>query len=387
MRAFNDPPPNLMQGIQWMQSGQRRLALDYLRLAARTEPMIAEGWLWLAAATDDLEEYRYAVLQALKLDPRHPVAIRMRDALARQEAAPDATVMAMPWAGALAETGPRDEAGAAVPPSRGRRWLRVVGLLALVLVCGAMIATAIAVGRVVIDSSGDTPGAAPGHSITVGIGGSERFRFQVRVPDSWLPADTDDPPWIAARERLAAAFPVPEGQIGVWQQVEASFAAATRDPVYGGVLPRVRVVETDTDILARDGMVAALTLHEIAPLPDPVSGEGDDVCARMRLLERDLEASGALASHENVTLVGSGLETRDGDCAYWIQRRLDGLAPHEVPFPVTIDRAPGAVREVVIYVPAGNERYAVWRLTLADAAYAAHADTVTQVIATLRAVG
>ena len=81
---MSTPPPHLMQGIQLVQAGQKAEALAYLRHAARTEEIGVEGWLWLAAATDDLEEYRYCVEMALQLDPYHPIAQRMRDELARQ---------------------------------------------------------------------------------------------------------------------------------------------------------------------------------------------------------------------------------------------------------------------------------------------------------------
>jgi Flp pilus assembly protein TadD len=80
---YNTPPPNLLHGINLVQAGQKHEALIYLRHAARHEPLTAEGWLWLAAATDNLDEYTYSVDQALRLDPRHPIAARMRGDLNR----------------------------------------------------------------------------------------------------------------------------------------------------------------------------------------------------------------------------------------------------------------------------------------------------------------
>jgi len=80
---YNTPPPNLLHGINLVQAGQKHEALIYLRHAARHEPLTAEGWLWLAAATDNLDEYTYSVDQALRLDPHHPIAGRMRGDLNR----------------------------------------------------------------------------------------------------------------------------------------------------------------------------------------------------------------------------------------------------------------------------------------------------------------
>ncbi len=80
---YNTPPPNLLHGINLVQAGQKHEALIYLRHAARHEPLTAEGWLWLAAATDNLDEYTYSVDQALRLDPRHPIASQMRADLNR----------------------------------------------------------------------------------------------------------------------------------------------------------------------------------------------------------------------------------------------------------------------------------------------------------------
>jgi len=133
MRTYNDPPPNLAQGIHLVQSGEQRAALVLLRRAAQDEPLTAEGWLWLAAATDDLAEYRQAVMRALRLDPHHPVAQRMRAELERLDGAAANTA---PWL-AAADTPPPPRANAAAPPRRERRralWAALV-LLAMAGLC------------------------------------------------------------------------------------------------------------------------------------------------------------------------------------------------------------------------------------------------------------
>ncbi len=127
MRTYNDPPPNLAQGIHLVQSGDRRAALAYLRRAAQDEPLTAEGWLWLAAATDDLPEYRQAVTQALRLDSRHPVARRMRTELERLDGAAAHTA---PWL-ASADTPPPPRANAAAPGDGTRRRVLWVALALL----------------------------------------------------------------------------------------------------------------------------------------------------------------------------------------------------------------------------------------------------------------
>ncbi|MCZ7541385.1 MAG: hypothetical protein M5U29_16030 [Anaerolineae bacterium] len=142
MRTYNDPPPNLAQGIHLVQSGDKRAALVLLRRAAQDEPLTAEGWLWLAAATDDLAEYRQAVTRALRLDPHHPVARRMRAELERLDGAVANTA---PWL-ASADTPPPSRANTAAPLSGTRRrvlWAALV-LLAMAGLCalfaGALVA-------------------------------------------------------------------------------------------------------------------------------------------------------------------------------------------------------------------------------------------------------
>ena len=127
MRTYNDPPPNLAQGIHLVQSGDKQTALIFLRRAAQDEPLTAEGWLWLAAATGDLAEYRQAVTRALRLASRHPVARRMRAELERLDGAAANTA---PWL-ASADMPPPPRANAAAPADGTRRRVLWAGLALL----------------------------------------------------------------------------------------------------------------------------------------------------------------------------------------------------------------------------------------------------------------
>ncbi len=386
----NAPPPYLMTGIQLVQAGRRADALPYLRYAAQNEPINAEGWLWLAAATDDLEEYRACVNHALRLDRTHPVASRMRAELERLTTparTPSGGMEAVPsWLGASVVAPDEDTAarrrGQHRPARHRLRWVLAV----MVLV--AIVAAALIVSGVLqdaVDTAQNSSNATGAHTLDFTVGATDGYRFRVEVPDSWLPANTDSPDWKAARDSIAAAFPVPEGQIGVWQQVEASFSAVTRDPVYGVMLPQPRLVETDIARLTQSGVVTTLTLSEIVPLPDLTDGQSGDLCARMQLLQAQFQADNELATQPGNTLLKAELVTRGnlGDCAYWIERRYTGQNPSQVPFPVTIDRAPDTIRTVLIAVPVGTERYALWTVSLADSAYDDYANTIARIVDTL----
>lgn len=374
--------PNLMHGIQLAQAGRKLDALPYLRLAARTEAIPAEGWLWLAAATDDREEYRHCVNQALSLAPGHPVAQRMLGELNRQEG----------WAWGTSGTGftpVRLATGevARVRPSRARRILRALAVLALAAVCLGALAALVASGTVE-DTLRDWFGATSGHTLEFSVGAPPGYRFEVKVPDTWLPANEDDPAWREARAGLEADFPAADEQGRVWEHVDAPFGTAVRDPVYGQIVPPVRVVETDRAALERDGLVTALTLEEILPLPTAPDGAPATVCDRMRLLEAQATSGEALVPRAGEETLESGIVGRDGadECNVVLQRRATGLLPQQVPFALAPERAPDAVRTVVIAVPTGEARYAVWRLTLAESATGHYEEAIETIVDTLRRV-
>jgi hypothetical protein len=363
---YNAPPPNLMQGIQLVENGRKSEALPYLRYAVQNESITAEGWLWLAAATGDLEEYRYCVEQALFLDPFHPVAQRMRHDLDRHALG---LVSAYP----AAELEARRENTAAVRrPSRLRRMLRAVVVLILVGGCVGGAAALIVSGAIQSAVDGwlqNDTSHQPG------------YQFGVEVPESWLPADKDNSSWQDRRDAMIAAFP---DDSTVWAQMETSFSRAVRDPVYGDVLPPVRLVETDEDRLRASGMIAALTLQKIVPYPaaPPDASAPDDACSRMRLVEQAYKANGALAAQPDSALIETMLAARKdlGDCIYVIHRRYT----NQTQPPFALDPAVTATREILLAVPVGAERYALWQITLPDATYDDdYAHTVERIFSTL----
>jgi hypothetical protein len=371
---YNAPPPNLIQGIQYVESGRKAEALPYLRYAVQNEQVTAEGWLWLAAATSDLEEYRYCVEQALRLDAFHPTAQRMRNELDLRQS----------WAGEPGfHEGRREDTSALYRPSRLRRLLRAVVVLVLTGGCVGGAAALILSGVIQAAVRGWLQ-VQEAHTLEFTVGEQPSYRFRVEVPETWMPADKDNKSWRDRRDALMAAFPAPDGQSSVWEQVEASFSRAVRDPVYGDVLPPVRLVETDADRLKASGMVAALTLQEIVPFPAPPPGEtAPDSCARMRLLEQYFKSSGALAAKPDSAIVDTMLAARKdlGDCIYVIHRRYTNQTT--VPFSLGADGVPPATREILLAVPVGDERYALWQITLADSAYDDYQHPIERIFSTL----
>ncbi len=384
----NTPPPNLLQGIRLVEAGRRAEALAYLRIAAQTEPLTAEGWLWLAAATDNLDEYRTCVQQALRLNPYHPVAGQMRRALEQM----GAWVGAAPAPTAGLGTTPAQPAPAyrSGTPARGkvRGWRRILRVLVIALLIGGCLGVTAAalLSEGVQDTLRSWTGAESVQTLEFTVGGArESYRFRVSVPQSWLPADTEAPSWQDARAELLHAFPDSEA---LWEQIEAAFSRVVRDPVYGGMIPKPRLVETDAARLRADGMVAALTLDEITRLPDAPTGRPNTPCERLAALEARFRATEQIATLPNSEIVETRLVGGAGadDCVFMAHRRYTNQAPHQVAFALAPENAPTATREIVFAVPVGAERYASWKLTFADGAYERYEDTVTRIAETLRYV-
>jgi hypothetical protein len=363
------PPPNLMQGIYLAQTGHKVEALAYLRHAARTESIGTEGWLWLAAATDDLEEYRYCVQMALQLDPIHAVALRMRDELARR----GIPVEPLPGNG----TGRLDHAVGDLPRGSTQRRRIVLAVIVLLLVAAFIVAAyVITVTDILEDAVDEVDQALSGSETTLSIGSAPGFRFSVDLPESWLAADEDSADWQAARAALEEA-----NGGDVWGRVDESFSAVTRDPVYGGVQPPARLVNTDQEALAREGVVATLALHAIKPLPEVEAGEEPTVCNRMVALQHDLE--GSLASGESQQTLASGVIERDlpDDCVFFMQTRTNPAGGQDV---FLVGPEPDTVRSVAVAVPVGAGRYALWWMTFADEASSGYQDTLDQVLDSLK---
>ncbi|RPJ02065.1 MAG: hypothetical protein EHM39_02410, partial [Chloroflexi bacterium] len=365
------PPPNLMQGIQFVQAGRKAVALPYLRYAVQNEPVTADGWLWLAAATQDLDEYRYCVDQALRLDPQHRTAQQMRADLERRAV----------W-GTPGYVGTYTAGRAAVPTTRGNRLLRALAALVLI---GALVGAlaAVILSGVIQNATRDWLESEDERTLEFTIGETPAFRFRVEVPDTWLPANTDNPSWRERRDELTAAFSSSGDGTSVWETVEVPFSGAVRNPVYGDILPPVRLVETDEERLAADGMVAALTLLEIDAFPDPPSGEtAADVCSHMRLLEAYFQTGGDAGVTTGGEEIDSMVAARNGlgDCIYSVHRRFPTPAAESVPLRLRPGSASLAYREITLAVPVGAERYALWRLTFADAAYDGYTHAIERIL-------
>ncbi|WP_119068107.1 hypothetical protein [Aggregatilinea lenta] len=370
-------PPNLMQGIFLVQSGRKVEALAYLRHAARTEPVGPEGWLWLAAATDDLEEYRYCVQMALQLDRAHAVARQMRDDLARR--------------GIPVDLPPDNGAGIGVAerslPYRGTRRRRILLAVMVLLLLAAVLGViyVVTMTDVLSDAVDEVDQALSGTETTIRVGSAPSFRFRVDLPESWMAADEDSGGWQSTRTALEDDFPAPGEGGGVLEQVDESFSAVTRDPVYGAVQPNVRLVNTDRVALAAEGMVATLTLQEILPLPEVDAGEDPTVCNRLGVLQRRSQDDAATDGSE---VIASGLIERDlpQDCVFFVHRRFPIDSFDQNVFLLDPDRAPEAMRAIAIVVPVGAERYALWWLTYADEAAEAYQDTLDGILETLEYV-
>ncbi|MCD4685521.1 MAG: hypothetical protein K8S97_06260 [Anaerolineae bacterium] len=388
---YNAPPPNLLQGIQLVQAGRKAEALRYLRHAAQTEPLTAEGWLWLAAATDDLGEYRHCVVQTLRLDPYHPIAGRMRHELDTRLApasSPGYAAGGYPAAGvdlgqtfAGDYTAPREDTAYRHRPARLRRLLRALVLIVLLGGCIG-IAASLVVSGAVENLVRDLLLAEDLHTLDFTVGTTPGFRFRVDVPETWLPANTDNNSWRETRDMLITEFP---DSAALWEGAEQSFSVVIRDPVYGEMRQRIHLVETDTAQLRDNGMVAALSLHEILPLPDPPPGTDTSACARMRLLETQFAASGTFAVSPDVEVVDTTLAVREGlgDCVFAVERRFTNQRADQVLFPLPGADVPTSTRAVVIAVPVAQERYAVWQITFADRAAGDYDYAVEQIIGSL----
>jgi LSD1 subclass zinc finger protein len=80
----NNPPSErdtqlLVRSFMWLRRGEYESAARQLRRVTARSPQFAEAWIWLSAATDDLDERRTSLERALLAEPAHPLA---RDAWA-----------------------------------------------------------------------------------------------------------------------------------------------------------------------------------------------------------------------------------------------------------------------------------------------------------------
>lgn len=73
----------LQQAIQTLRTGDRAAARTMLQTLTETQPSQVDGWLWLAAVSDDVDHKRTYLLRAQALsatDPRVLAALRALDA-------------------------------------------------------------------------------------------------------------------------------------------------------------------------------------------------------------------------------------------------------------------------------------------------------------------
>lgn len=303
---YNEPPPYLLQGIQLMQAGRRADALTYFRHAARTETLNAEGWLWVASASDDFEEYQLCVEQALRLDPNHPVAQRMWDDMRQsfQKPRPRPAMQVEPSVPAPYATAP---VAAVRLPRRAARLRRLAIVLVALLICVGGPAALVVSGVAQEQWDRWFGSSAEVHALEFTVGSS--YRFRVEVPESWMPADLDNPTWRSTRDGLAEAFPASPGEPTVWESIETSFSATVRNPVYGDLLPKpAAIIETDRKALKDEGAIPVLELVEIGALPK-LSG-ATDLCAQMEELKRQF-ATPVVADYD---VVDSAVLERENDC-------------------------------------------------------------------------
>ena len=89
--------PSLAHAIQTLRAGDRNAARTILSELTQNEPLLSEGWLWLAAASDDPAQKRTYLRQVLALNPADQRAEAGLRVLDRQAAATSST----PEAGAI----------------------------------------------------------------------------------------------------------------------------------------------------------------------------------------------------------------------------------------------------------------------------------------------
>jgi hypothetical protein len=137
----------LQQAIQALRAGERAAAQTMLHTFTEAQPSQPDGWLWLAAACDDVDHKRTYLLRAQALRPRDPrvlAALRALDGGARP-VAPEQPMVERPAPVVAQPAAPPAPAAAAHPLAaprfvttgvRSRRpisW-RIVALASLLVV-------------------------------------------------------------------------------------------------------------------------------------------------------------------------------------------------------------------------------------------------------------
>lgn len=350
---MNFPGPNAKAGVELATQGYKREALRYLRLAVMHEPVTPDLWLWLAHVTDDVNEYRYCVSQALALQSNHPTALQMQNEINYQAQGMPPPVMASDTIRDLGR-----------PDVRQRRIRRVLVLLTLVLMIGLCgLATTAAVENINVDDILDAlPVFEPDRNLqfTVEVD-DEAFDFAVTVPQTWFLADSGSQSWQDERERLEAEFPT-EDDISFWASLEADLSLIERDEDSGELSPPVVVTETRSSrIESNDAVIGNLTLLTLEP-------SNDTDCDTLRDTAADELAE---ESRRDSFVGGEFLQGTDDNCTFFIHFRganNDGFGE----------------RRFDITIPAGDDAWAVWRVTVPDELYNLYDDAIDVIIDTLR---
>jgi hypothetical protein len=105
----------------------------------------------------------------------------------------------------------------------------------------------------------------------------------------------------------------------------------------------------------------------------------------MRLVEQHFRETGEMAAQPGSTVEESMLAARKdlGDCMVVIHRRYTTPALEQLALALGPGRAPFATREIVLAVPVGLERYALWQITFGDSVYDDYEHALERIFTTL----
>lgn len=349
--------PNAQAGVELAQQGRKLEALAYLRRAVTSEPVTADIWLWLAHVTNDVQEYRNCVQQALRLQPEHPTARRMQIDLDYQsQGMPPPVTGSMP----VQKLDRRH--------ARLRRWRRVLILLnaiLLITVCGwgtdQLLRTVSTE-----DLNNFIPLLEESKRLQFSAGPEDDiYNFQVDVPKSWYLADSGSPSWRAERDRLQAEFPSADASRNPWRELQADLSAITREPNTGAFSRPVIIVETDSEKIKVDQVhPPLLALIGVQALPEPARNTG---CLALGELA---EAQGETAASSRDFIEADVRARSADDCVYYLAFE---------------DRGAGT-RYWQIFVPVGADQLAVWQFTIPAALSEDYDDTLSVILNSLRAL-
>ena len=348
--------PNAQAGIELAQQGRKLEALAYLRRAVTSEPVTADVWLWLAHVTNDVQEYRNCVAQALRLQPDHATARRMQLDLDYQSHGMPPPV-----------TGSHTVHQLDKRASGLRRWRRVlilINAILLVTICGW--GSAQLLRRVSTeDLNNFIPLLEESKRLQFSVGAEDDlYNFQVDVPKSWSLADSGSPSWRAERDRLQEEFPSEDSSRNPWREMQTDLSAVSREPNTGAFSRPVIIVETDSEKVKADPVhPPLLALLAVERLPESASNTG---CLALGQLAESQKQSAA----SSPDFIEADVRARSSDdCLYYLEFR-DNTAQ---------------TRYLQIFVPVGAEQLAVWQVTIPASLYDDYENAIDTILNSLRA--